>query len=174
MNSELRTRLMDYLDGLLEPEAEAAVVELLAGDEEAVAELERVKHLRAAIYKPGKVPEPHGALKERVFREIGEAPRRLHVMRHVASFAAGVLTTFGLLSLPWGPPDPAEVSLPSSTERAPRTASAHPVEMVEMVLPEFDHGESDFDAVATVEYQDRLPGYYDEPDAPAEFARRIR
>ena len=99
MNSELRTRLMDYLDGLLEPEAEAAVVELLAGDEEAVAELERVKHLRAAIYKPGKVPEPHGALKERVFREIGEAPRRRHVMRHVASFAAGVLTTFGLLSL---------------------------------------------------------------------------
>lgn len=174
MNNELRTRLMDFLDGLLEPEAEEAVVDLLASDPAAAAELERVKRLRDAIYAPVAVPRPDAALKDSVLHEIWGAPRpsrRGRVLRYAASFAAGVLATLALASPPSTPGESTNsAEVPASIESdsaALRDFGEDPEAYVE--YDEFEYDEYD-----VIEYEDRLPGYYDEAPAPVEFARRIR
>ena len=87
---ELRTRMADYLDGLLEEGEARAVEEWIAREPGLLAE---VAHLRAVLYRPYPVPPPRAEQEERILARFRERPLILRLVRYAAVFLAGVLAT---------------------------------------------------------------------------------
>lgn len=87
---ELRVRMADYLDGLLE-EGEADEVRAeIARHPDLLAEVARV---RAILYRPYSVPPPAADQPQRILARHRDRPL-LRVLRYAAVFAAGAASTF--------------------------------------------------------------------------------
>ena len=85
---ELRTRMADYLDGLLD-EDEARAVEARIAEEPAL--FAEVAHVRAVLHRPYAVPAPAADQQARILRRHRDRPLA-RAARYAAVFAAGVLT----------------------------------------------------------------------------------
>jgi len=94
-HDELRTRMADYLDGLLD-EQEAREVEARIAEEPAL--LAEVARMRAVLYRPYAVPPPREDQPARILHRFGDRALA-RVVRYAAVFAAGVLTAL-LVTLP--------------------------------------------------------------------------
>jgi len=88
-HDELRIRMADYLDGLLEENEVKEVEELIAREAALFADVVRVRTL---LYRPYPVASPR---PEQAARILARAARRPwgRFARYAAVFVAGVLTT---------------------------------------------------------------------------------
>jgi anti-sigma factor RsiW len=114
---ELRTRMADYLDDLLEDDERAAVEAEIARHPALFAEVARV---RAVLYRPYSVPAPSADQRSRILARWHDRPWK-RVLRYAAVFAAGVVTTFALRATE--PPRPSR-----APETPPRVESAPPAD----------------------------------------------
>lgn len=111
--TELRTLLLDYLDGLLDDDAKAAAEDCIAKHPDVLAEVAR---FRAVLYRPYPVAPPSPGLEASIRLRTG---RRFawRWVRYAAMFAAGVLTTLVVQAgvRPSAPPVVAPVEQPDTT-----------------------------------------------------------
>ena len=111
--TEYRDRIADRLDDLLE----AAVAKRFDAHGDVCATcavaLADGRRMRAALYRPYRVPAAPADLPQRVLARHAPAPRRtiVHLAQYAASFAAGALVTLAVISLR----SPPEVATPLAT-----------------------------------------------------------
>lgn len=89
---ELRTRMADYLDDLLEEGERAAVEAEIASHPALFAEVARI---RAVLYRPYPVAAPGADQAARILARWHDRPWK-RLLRYAAVFVAGVATTFAL------------------------------------------------------------------------------
>ena len=87
-NDELRTRMADYLDELLDEEEAEAVEKEIARHPVLLADVAR---MRAVLYRPYAVDEPSSELPQRIRRRAADRPA-WRIARYAAVFVAGVLS----------------------------------------------------------------------------------
>ena len=141
--NELRTLLLDYLDGLLDAAGRARVEQMLARDPDVAETLSRLRLLRGELYRSQPVEPPSPELRARVMlaaqneqnaERSGEVRagnvlvRR--ITRYAAVFAAGVLTTLALSPEPSAEPSSGatptgRIETASRSSEAPSAARAN-------------------------------------------------